>query len=47
MNEEDELRATLEGWIFVGLKMNHPLPVIADINLNMEPRYGSKSGGAM
>ena len=35
---EDELRSTLEDWIFVGLKMIHPLPVIADINLNKELR---------
>ena len=35
---EDELRSTLEDWIFVGLKMVHPRPVIADINLNKELR---------
>ncbi len=34
---EDELRSTLEDWILVGLKLGHPLPVIADINLNQEP----------
>ncbi len=26
---EDELRSTLEDWILVGLKLGHPLPVIA------------------
>ena len=34
---QDELRATLEDWIFVGLKLRHPLPVIAGIDLNKEP----------
>lgn len=34
---EDELRSTLEDWILVGLKLGHPLPVIARINLNKEP----------
>jgi len=36
---EDELRSTLEDWILVGLKLGHPLPVIADISLNKEPVY--------
>lgn len=36
---EDELRSTLEDWILVGLKLGHPLPVIANIDLNREPRY--------
>ena len=31
---QDELRSTLEGWILVGLKLGHALPVIADIDLN-------------
>jgi predicted RNase H-like HicB family nuclease len=31
---EIELRSTLEDWILVGLKLGHPLPVIADIDLN-------------
>jgi predicted RNase H-like HicB family nuclease len=26
---EDELHATLEDWILIGLKLGHPLPVIA------------------
>ena len=34
---QDELRSTLEDWIFVGLKLGHFLPVIADIDLNKEP----------
>jgi len=34
---EEELRSTLEDWILVGLKLRHPLPVIADIDLNKEP----------
>lgn len=36
-NCSDELRSTLEDWILVGLKMGHPLPVIAGIDLNKEP----------
>ncbi len=36
---EDELHSTLEDWILVGLKLGHPLPVIASINLNKEPIY--------
>lgn len=34
---EEELRSVLEDWILLGLKLNHPLPVIADIDLNKEP----------
>lgn len=36
---EDELRSTLEGWILVGLKLKHPLPVIEDIDLNKEAQF--------
>lgn len=36
---EDELHSTLEDWILVGLKLGHPLPVIAEIDLNREPIY--------
>jgi len=36
---EDELRSVLEDWILVGLKLGHPLPVIAEIDLNREPVY--------
>ena len=31
---EEELRSTLEDWIFVGLRLNHRLPVLEKINLN-------------
>jgi len=34
---EEELRSTLEEWILLGLKLGHPLPVIAGIDLNREP----------
>ena len=34
---ENELRATLEDWILLGLRLGHPLPVIAGIDLNKEP----------
>ena len=30
---EEELRSTLEDWILVGLKLKHPLPVIAGIKM--------------
>jgi predicted RNase H-like HicB family nuclease len=36
---EEEFRSTLEEWILVGLKLGHPLPVIAGIDLNKEPSY--------
>jgi predicted RNase H-like HicB family nuclease len=35
---EKELRSTLEDWIFVGLKLNHVLPIINGIDLNKEPK---------
>ena len=35
---EEELRSTLEDWVLLGLKLNHPLPVIEDIDLNREVR---------
>ena len=34
---EDEVRSVLEDWVLVGLKLRHPLPVIAGIDLNREP----------
>lgn len=34
---EHELRSTLEDWVLVGLKLGHPLPIIAGIDLNREP----------
>lgn len=36
---ESELRSTLEDWLLVGLKLGHPLPVLADIDLNREPTH--------
>ncbi|MGQ9627134.1 MAG: type II toxin-antitoxin system HicB family antitoxin [Anaerolineae bacterium] len=36
---EGELRSTLEEWILLGLKLGHPLPVVAGINLNRKPEY--------
>ena len=38
---ENELQSTLEAWIFVGLKLGHPLPVINGFDLNKEPVYES------
>ena len=38
---EEELRSTLEDWVLVGLKLGHPLPVIAGYDLNQEPRRES------
>ena len=35
---EEELHSTLEDWLLVGLKLGHPLPVIAGIDLNKEPQ---------
>ena len=35
----EELRSTLEDWILVGLKLGHPLPVIAGVDLNQAPQY--------
>ena len=34
---EEELKATLEDWILLGLKLDHELPVIAGLDLNKEP----------
>jgi predicted RNase H-like HicB family nuclease len=34
---ENELHSTLEGWILLGLRLGHKLPVIAGIDLNREP----------
>jgi len=36
---EAELRSTLEDWILVGLKLGHPLPVLAGIDLNRQPLH--------
>ncbi len=39
---EEELRSVLEDWLLVGLKLGHYLPVIAniDLNLNQELVHG-------
>ena len=34
---QDELRSTLEDWIWLGLKLGHALPIISGIDLNKEP----------
>ncbi len=34
---QEDLRSTLEDWILLGLRLGHPLPVIAGIDLNKEP----------
>jgi predicted RNase H-like HicB family nuclease len=34
---ENELHSVLEDWILVGLRLEHPLPVIGGIDLNREP----------
>jgi predicted RNase H-like HicB family nuclease len=34
---EAELQPTLEDWILLGLRLAHPLPVLAGIDLNKEP----------
>lgn len=36
---ERELRSTVEDWVLVGLRLGHPLPKLAGINLN-KPRRG-------
>jgi predicted RNase H-like HicB family nuclease len=38
---ERELRSVLEGWILLGLKLKHRLPVINGLDLNGEPKYES------
>ena len=32
----EELREVLEEWIILGLKMDHPIPVIEEIDLNIK-----------
>ncbi|HVF50452.1 MAG TPA: hypothetical protein VNA19_10225 [Pyrinomonadaceae bacterium] len=36
---EDELRSTLEDWLWLGLKLRHTLPIVDGIDLNKEPAY--------
>jgi predicted RNase H-like HicB family nuclease len=38
---EDELQVTLEDWIFVALKLGHPLPNIDGFDLNKVPAHES------
>lgn len=38
-NCRQELQATLEAWILIGLKLGHTLPIIHGINLNKEPLH--------
>ena len=38
---ENALQSTLEDWVLLGLKLNHPLPVIGDYDLNKDPVYES------
>lgn len=35
----EALQSTLEGWMLLGLKLGHTLPIIHGINLNKEPLY--------
>ncbi len=35
---EHELRSTLEEWVFLGIKLGHPLPVLDEYDLNQEVR---------
>lgn len=37
---ERELRATVEDWVLVGLRMGHPLPKLAGIDLGKHRRHG-------
>jgi predicted RNase H-like HicB family nuclease len=34
-----DLRSTLEDWLLLGLKLGHPLPVLAGIDLNEVPGH--------
>ncbi len=36
-----QLRSVLEGWILLGLQLNHPLPIIDGIDLNVKDEVGS------
>jgi len=33
----EELQSVLEGWIWLGLKLGHTIPVLDDIDLNTTP----------
>ena len=32
----EELQEVLEGWIVLGLRLGHPLPVVGDVSLTLE-----------
>jgi predicted RNase H-like HicB family nuclease len=34
---EEQLQSTLEDWVWMGLKLNHSLPVLAEFDLNQVP----------
>jgi predicted RNase H-like HicB family nuclease len=34
---DDELRSSLEDWVWLGLKLGHDLPVMDSFDLNKEP----------
>ena len=34
---EHALRSTLEDWLFLGLRLGHPIPVLSGVDLNREP----------
>ena len=36
----EELQAVLEGWIILGLRLGHPLPVVEGIGLVVEQQAG-------
>lgn len=38
---EKELRSAFEDWLLVGLKLQHPFPVISGYDLNQEPNRES------
>jgi len=38
---ENELRSTLEDWIYTGLRLGHRLPVLKGINLNRKLKRGA------
>jgi len=37
MECEHSLRSTLEGWLFLGLKLGHSIPVLSGLDLNRQP----------
>jgi len=37
---QEELQSVLEDWVLLGLKLGHPLPILAGIDLNQAPAYG-------